>query len=175
MPTAKSLASFPLQTQQYIAEHGVPSQATAPAPEPEPRPTFVTPGIAIEPNRVTILVACETKSETNQRQWRAKNRRAGQAWMKVREAVGANIGALEPFARHYAAGGVLRLRFVRLGGRRLDNSNVPSATKGVEDAVAYLLNANDGDARWHPGWDQEAGLVGVRVEIETFGDIFNGG
>jgi len=161
------LESLPLDTQRYILER---LRESTPAPEPEPRPTFVVPGIAVEPNRVTILVACETKSETNQRAWRAKNRRAGQAWAKVREAIGVNIGALEPFARHYAAGGVLRLRFVRLGGRRLDNSNVPAATKGVEDAVAYLLNANDGDPRWGvPEWGQEPGLVGVRVEIEVMG------
>lgn len=144
------------------------ARTETPSPEPEPRPKFVTPGLAVEPNRVTILVAVETKAEVNHRAWRAKNRRAGEAWRRVREAIGANIGALELFARHYAAGGVLRLRFVRMGGRRLDNSNVPSATKGVEDAVAYLLNANDGDRRrWKPEFDQEpGGLVGVRVTVE---------
>jgi hypothetical protein len=130
-------------------------------------PEMVEPGILIENGRVTLLVAVETKSEMNQRAWRARNRRMGAAWKAVRVALGVHLGALEPFARAYASGDGLWVKFVRLGGRSIDISNIAGATKGVEDAVAYLLGADDGDPRWHPSWDREpGGPVGVRVEIQ---------
>lgn len=131
---------------------------------------LVTPGIAIEPERVTILVAMETVNPTNgSSDWKAKSRRAGAAWRRVREAVGPNLGALEPFSRHYENGGALRVRFVRIGGRALDMSNIPPATKGCEDAIAFLLNANDGDPRWHPEWDcVPGGAVGVEITLEVW-------
>lgn len=75
---------------------------------------------------------------------------------------------LEHLSRSYHEGHSLRIKFVRLGGRKLDRSGIAAACKGVEDAVAYLLGADDGDPRWKPEWDQEVGgLVGVRVEIEV--------
>jgi hypothetical protein len=132
-----------------------------------PDPGMVEPGILIEDGRVTLLVAVETKSEMNQRAWRARNRRMGAAWKAARVALGVHLGALEPFARAYASGDGLWVKFVRLGGRSIDISNIAGATKGVEDAVAYLLGADDGDPRWHPSWDREpGGPVGVRVEIQ---------
>lgn len=118
--------------------------------------------------RVIINVAIETKNELNQRAWKAKNRRAGEAWRRVREAVGWRISRLGPLAEEYDGGSSLRVRFIRLGGRKLDKSGLAAACKGVEDAVAYLLGANDGDRRWLPEWEQEVGgPVGVRVEIEV--------
>lgn len=136
-------------------------------PERE-KPTLVEPGIAIEPTRVTILIAHATKNELNQRAWKAKNRRAGEAWRRVREAIGPHLGALEQYARHYAQGGALRVTFTRLGGRHLDQlCNLGGALKGVEDAVCYLLGADDGNPQWHPIPAQECGgPVGVRVDIE---------
>ena len=118
--------------------------------------------------RVIINVAIETKNELNQRAWKAKNRRAGEAWRRVREAVGWRIARLGPLAEEYDSGASLRVKFTRLGGRKLDKSGLAAACKGVEDAVAYLLGADDGDRRWLPEWEQEVGgLVGVRVEIEV--------
>lgn len=128
---------------------------------------FVEPGLAILNGRLIILVAADTANETNQRKWKAKNRRAGQAWTAVRQAIGPNLGTLASFARYYESGKVLRVKFVRLGGRKMDRSGIPAATKGVEDAVAYLLGCNDGDVRWLASWDQETGgPCGVRVEVE---------
>lgn len=118
--------------------------------------------------RLVVFVAVETKNETNERQWKAKNRRAGAAWKAVREAIGGQLGLLEPFARAYASDKALRVTFTRLGGRRLDQlCNLGAACKGVEDAIAYLLGADDGDPRWDARAEQEPGeLVGVRIEVE---------
>lgn len=164
------------ETLRYILANGQDAKRVGLAEPSKPRRrkdrsiAFVQPGIAVEPNRITIMIAVETKAEVNQRAWKAKNRRAGEAWRRTREAIGPHLGALEPFARHYADGGALRVGFVRLGGRRLDvMSNLGSALKGVEDAVAYLLGASDGSPQWHAAAGQEpgGGLVGVRVTVEA--------
>lgn len=129
---------------------------------------MVAPGIAANSKTVVILVAIETKNELNQRVWKAKNRRAGEAWRRVREAIGPSVALLDNLCWMYHHGCSLRVKFVRLGGRKLDLSGIAAACKGVEDAVAYLLGADDGDPRWKPEWDQEVGgLVGLRVEIEV--------
>lgn len=159
---------------KLIAMGGVYGKAANMDPEPtkprKRRPAeMVTPGIAVEPERVVILVAMETVNETNARQWQARSRRSGMAWDRVRKAVGPHLGALEPYCRHWENGGALRVRFVRLGGRALDRSNIPPATKGVEDAIAYLLGASDGDPRWHPEWDcVPGGVVGVEITLEVW-------
>lgn len=143
-----------------------PVARTDEAPEPKAA-KLVEPGIALVSGRLVIMVAVETRNEANQRDWRARSRRSGAAWRAVRESVGVHLSLLEPFARHYASGGALRVTFTRLGGRRLDQmANLGVALKGVEDAVAFLVGADDGDPRWHPVPRQEAGVVGVRVEIE---------
>lgn len=129
---------------------------------------FVTAGVAIVGGKLVINVAVETKNETNQRQWKAKNRRAGMAWRAVREAVGVNLALLGPYCEHVHKGGGIRATFVRIGQRRLDASNVFAATKGVEDAVCYLLGVDDGSSAWHPIPTQElGGAIGVRIEIEA--------
>ena len=44
--------------------------------------------------------------------------------------------------------------------------NLPSSLKGVEDAVALMLGADDGDPRWRCVCAQEpGGRAGVRVRI----------
>lgn len=132
---------------------------------------LVEPWICGYPSgHVELHVPIETINETNSRAaWQAKNRRAGAAWVAVRKAIGVHLSLLEPFAKEYASNGALRVRFTRLGGRKLDRSNLSPACKGVEDAIAYCLGANDGDPRWHPDWDQDTSWdgVGVRVEISV--------
>lgn len=129
---------------------------------------LVKPGMSNVNNRIILMVGVETKNETNQRVWRAKHRRAGAAWNAVRRAV-TRLDWLQPLADHYADGGCLRVVLTRLGGRKLDRSNIPAATKGVEDAVAFMLGCNDGDMRWRAEWDQEpGGPVGVRVEVSAY-------
>jgi hypothetical protein len=64
----------------------------------------------------------------------------------------------------------VRARFVRLGGKRLDPMvNLPSAMKGCEDAVCFLLGLDDSSPLWVPSCDQEPGdgPVGVRIELST--------
>ena len=130
---------------------------------------MVEPCISTSAGTVTIYVAYASKSETNQRDWKAKSRRTGEAWRKVREAIGPNLGLLETLAIHYAKNGALRVRMTRLGGRKMDRSNLPAARKGIEDAIAYLLGADDGDSRWHPEYDQEpGGDVGVGIDVSAW-------
>ena len=71
------------------------------------------------------------------------------------EGLAIYVAAL--FAAHYHNGGALAITFTRLGGRRLDKSNLSVALKASEDAVCLMLGADDGDPRWQPTWEQEPG------------------
>lgn len=127
---------------------------------------FVVPSVAIVGGTLVITAAVETKNETNERVWRAKHRRAGAAWTAVRKAIGPRLDMLAPFAVHLAIDKPLRVKFIRLGGRKLDRSGIPAACKGVEDAVAWVLGIDDGSPLWRPDWDQEiGGATGVRIEV----------
>lgn len=133
--------------------------------KPKP-PALVSPLTLNRPDGTLVYVLpLETKNETNERVWRAKNRRAGKAWQVVRQFV--RLTDLAPYAERLAAGGSVSLRFVRLGGRELDPMcNLPAALKGVEDAFAYLLGVDDRGPLWDVSCGQERGdRVGVRVEI----------
>lgn len=129
---------------------------------------LVEPGIAWIGRALVLIVAVETKNEINQRAWQGRNRRAGAAWMAVRKAVGGNLATIGGFALHFANGNPLRVTFTRLGGLKLDQMvNLGAALKGCEDAIAYLLGADDGSPLWIANAKQEpGGLVGVRIEIE---------
>ena len=120
--------------------------------------------------QLIIQVGLVTAPELNHRVWQAKNRRAGAAWQAVRKAIGIRLDYLKPFAEHYQDGGALKIVFTRCSSRQVDRCNLSGCTKGVEDAVAYLLGANDGDKRrWFPDWAEEKSLeVGVRVEISVY-------
>jgi hypothetical protein len=111
------------------------------------------------------VIPFECVNETNERGWKGKNRRAGAAWRAVRQAV--TLLALSNFEFDLKAGRVLRAKFTRLGGKRLDRLvNLPASVKGVEDAFCYLLGVDDGSPQWRPECDQEpGGKVGVRVEL----------
>ncbi len=129
-------------------------------------PTMVEPAIAIAQGTLIIMVPFASKSESNLREWKGRSRRSGQAWKAVRLAVGRHLDLLFSAAGHYADDGALMVRFTRHGSRRMDKSNLNAAMKGVEDAIAYLLGADDGDPRWHSSFDQiPGGSVGVRIEI----------
>lgn len=125
----------------------------------------------VEPGMVALRtwhVAIETKNESNAREWKARNRRAGAAWRAVRAAI--RLSDLVPIAALARGGHVVTAKFTRLGGRRLDSLvNLPSALKGCEDAFCYLLGIDDGSPQWRPTCDQEpdSELMGVRVEIEV--------
>lgn len=122
----------------------------------------------------------ETASEINLRDWRKRSKRSDVAWRAVSKMLGAHLDFVSIFSGKYhgtrerAVGKgrqteprPIKLRFIRIGGKRLDPSNLPTALKAVEDAVAFIMGADDGDPRWCAKWEQEPGpAVGVRVELD---------
>lgn len=114
----------------------------------------------------TWVLPIPTASEINLRDWRARSRRSDVAWKVVSRCFGRQLDYLSHIARHYHAGRPIDVKLTRLATKRLDNSNVPPALKAAEDAVAFLLGADDGDARWQSSFHQEVGyVIGVRVEL----------
>jgi hypothetical protein len=140
-----------------------------PEDKPEPKePVLVEPSVVML-SALTVTIPVVTRSEINLKDWKARNRRNSEAWKAVSRTLGPHLKDLAPYAEAYAADRALRVTFTRLGGRRMDQSNLPTATKATEDAVAFMLGADDGDPRWHPSWKQEpGGPHGVRVEIEIW-------
>ena len=118
----------------------------------------------------TWVVPLRTASEVNRRDWRGRSRRTQDARLALSKAFGPRLRDLAPFADHYHAGGALRVAFTRLGGSRVDKSNLPTCTKGAEDFLSLLIGADDGDPRWRPSWGQEpGGPLGVRIELSAEG------
>lgn len=114
------------------------------------------------------LIAVETRSEANGREWRSRSSRTQAARRAVSRAFGPSLRAAAPLAEHYHGGGALRVLFTRIGVRKLDAANLGPALKATEDAVAMLLGADDGDERWRSEFAQEPdrdGRCGVRVEM----------
>lgn len=66
------------------------------------------------------------------------------------------------------AGARLKVRFVRVGGRKMDPTNVVAACKHLQDGLCDWLGVDDKsdwyDWQW-PG--QEPGEHGVRIELEA--------
>ena len=131
------------------------------------KPALVDPGWAMDATGLIIMVPVATVSETNARQWQGRSQRTQAARKAVRRACIGALFALSMFEKHCAAGGGLRVKFVRLGGHKMDHSNLPAACKATEDALAYLLGVDDGDNGWHPEWAQEPGgeSQGMRIEV----------
>lgn len=137
---------------------------------------LVAPAFRVEPRGNNAIVATwtvplETKSESNQRAWQGKSNRTQAARRAVSQAFGPTLAFAARFAEHYHGGGTIRVTFTRLGGKRMDRSNIPAAMKGVEDAVALILGADDGDDRWDAEFEQETGgRIGVRIQMEKLGE-----
>lgn len=131
---------------------------------------LVEPAFTAIPLAWTIPI--ETASEANGRDWRARSRRADAAWKAVSKAVGPKLLHLGAVASCLHGGrDAVRVRLVRLGGKRLDRSNLPPALKAVEDALAFILGIDDGDPRWRCEWEQEVGgPAGVRAEVAVIND-----
>ena len=113
------------------------------------------------------LLPVITVAETNSRDdWAKKSNRTRTARRVVSVAFGRRLDAVAPYALAYHAGRSITVVLTRLGGRKLDAANLPSALKSTEDAVALMLGADDGDARWIASFRQECeGKSGVRVEL----------
>jgi len=114
----------------------------------------------------TWVLPIPTASEINLRDWRARSRRTDVAWKVVSRCFGRQLDYLSHIARHYHAGRPIAVKLTRLATKRLDNSNLGPSLKATEDAVAFLLGADDGDTRWQSSFHQEVGdVIGVRVEL----------
>ncbi len=116
---------------------------------------------------VPVITASETNSPG--RDWRARHRRSKEGWRQVSQTLGPHLRALARFAEIYHKHGQIRMTFTRLGGRKMDKSNLPAAMKGIEDALAFMLGADDGDSRWSPRFEQDttSETVGVKIVIEA--------
>lgn len=111
-------------------------------------------------------IPLETRSEVNHREWRKRSKRSDAAWMAVSKAFGPHLAYVVRFASDYHSGIPVRVRFTRIGGRKLDRSNLPSACKAVEDVTAFFLGANDGSDLWKAEFEQEpCDGLGVRIEF----------
>lgn len=130
---------------------------------------LVAPAVARIGDVFTAVLPVVTASEANKSEhWRHRSKRTNNAWRVVSRTLGPHLDSLAPLALHYHSGGKLRIRFVRLGGRRLDRGNVPNSLKATEDALAFMLGASDGNhLQWLAEYDQiPGGASGVRVEME---------
>jgi hypothetical protein len=117
-------------------------------------------------------VGVEVVNESNLRDWKGRNRRAGAVWKAVREAVTLlELVAFELRLRHREH---VYARFTRIGPRIVDRHiNLPACFKGVEDCVCYLLGIDDSNPLWHLYFDQQKGKeVGILIELSF--EKFNG-
>lgn len=155
----------PQLEKQILATPGVVVGNAKPPAERQTKPLVQACVVPIR-DMLAVTLPIATASEINGRDWRARSRRTDAAWRTVSTVFGPHLGVLAKFAAHYHAGGTLLVAFTRLGGRRLDASNLPTATKATEDAIAFLMGVDDGDPRWRASWEQEvADVIGVRVQI----------
>lgn len=140
-----------------------PAALELPSVPEDDSPGLVSPDF-VPPGRWVIPV--ETRSLTNLRDWKQRQKLTKAARSAVSLCFGPRLRWLSVFAEAYHAGQPVQVTFTRLGGRRLDTSNLPSAIKPVEDALCLLMGADDGAVNWLPRWEQEpGGLMGVRVEF----------
>jgi hypothetical protein len=66
------------------------------------------------------------------------------------------------------AGARLKVRFVRIGGRKMDPTNVVAACKHLIDGMCDWTGVDDSSDWYEWLWPaQESGAVGVRIELET--------
>lgn len=149
-----------------IVEANTPNAKESTPANDEPAKPTLLPSAFVPPN--VWLVGVETRSESNKRTWQDRSRRTIAARRAVSVLFGKTLAAMAPFAEHYHAGGSLRIVFTRLAPNKLDRGNVSVALKAVEDALALMLGADDGDKRWLAEYQQEHNpKMGVRIELEA--------
>lgn len=145
-------------------------EEAAPAPR-KPRALKLVESDVSEPTGggwLVITIPAIVRSEANESAWHRKMIRKLSAKEAVRTTLGPRHGLLTRYAEAYHSGKALRVKFVKLGGRRLDRGNLAVSLKAIEDAVEGALLANDGSPLWLSSYEQEpGGLIGVRVEIEV--------
>jgi hypothetical protein len=136
------------------------------APEAdEPKKPKLLPDLFIPP--ATWVIGTQVKSEANARgHWSVHHgRKAGQQ-RAVSRVLGRHLRVLAGYSDALHEGKPVKVMLTKLGGRKVDKSNLARAFKGVEDACSLILGADDGAANWLVDWGWEANpLVGVRLEL----------
>lgn len=134
-----------------------PKRRTKPLMVPE---CFVPPA--------TWLIPVEVVSEANKRgHWSKHHGRKASQQRAVSRAMGRHLRVLADFADALHEGKPVKVMLTKLGGRKVDKSNLARAFKGVEDACCLILGADDGAANWRIDWQWESNpRVGVKVELE---------
>jgi hypothetical protein len=145
---------------QQSAKHPAgtkPKRRTKPLLVPE---CFVPPA--------TWLIPVEVYSITNSRDIKAAIGRKGHQRRKVMHAMGKHHAALVFFADQGVHRNIpIRVTMTKLGGRPMDDDNLPAALKHIRDAIADLLAIDDGSPllKWVPQAAADE-RVGVKVELE---------
>lgn len=121
----------------------------AAAEDSEPAKIELLPSGHLPPN--VWVVGVETRSESNQRFWKARSGRTQKARRAVSRLFGRTLRDLVPFAEWFHAGKNLRIRFTRLAPHKLDVGNLSSAMKATEDGLATAIGGDDGAANGRQG------------------------
>lgn len=131
--------------------------AARPAPAP-----VVAPGSEV---RAAVTVpGVKVVGEANRRDhWAVRRRRA----MGQKAATHAALVTLGPDVRdRFRAAATVTVRFVRIGGKKLDSDNLVGGFKAIRDQLAKWLQVDDGSDRLRFEWPvQEAGSAGFRIEL----------
>ncbi|HEX8914396.1 MAG TPA: hypothetical protein VF796_18760, partial [Humisphaera sp.] len=113
---------------------------------------------------LSLTFPLTTVSEPNRRDHWGKRRRRGANQQQV---VGWELAAFRPSIA--AVGLPVRVTLTRIAPERTDPDNLGAGFKAVQDAVAKVLNVDDGDPRVTWVYDQEHQPRGrsVRIEFES--------
>jgi hypothetical protein len=91
---------------------------------------------------ISVYLPIQTVSEMNMREhWAARNRRK-----KSQQLVTA--AKLGPFVKALNGLDLVSVRLTRFGKRKMDDDNLASSFKHVQDAVAKCLGIDDGKIKW---------------------------
>lgn len=119
--------------------------------------------------RVCVVVpGLRVRSELNTRShWSERRKRFADQRVMIAAAL-SQVGTAD--RDRLRAAPEVRLRLVRVGGRKLDPDNCVSGFKACLDQVCAWLRIDDGDPRLRLEWPgQEPGEVGVRIELSAGG------
>jgi hypothetical protein len=133
---------------------------TPPKARAKPRPAKLAAGWAVELTLPTVVV-----SEMNRRDFWAVRRKRFKTQADTLRAVLYEAGL-----QRWLRPGAVAVTLTHVG-RRMDSDNLAGAFKGLRDALADYMLADDGDdaqATW--AYRQEAGTPGVKVRVEGRAD-----
>lgn len=119
---------------------------------------------------VVSVPGLKIRSEANLREhWAVKRRRVKEQQDATHVAL-CSLGRGVRKVLRDAPG--LAVRFVRIGGRKMDSDNLTGGFKAVRDALAAWVGVDDGSDWWD--WlrpAQESGECGIRIELTVTGGV----